>query len=103
MIDVSKIRVGDEVTVRGRVYDASGADWFYVSFGASSWAKVPADAIATHSPKPREFKPGDRVTFIDSQVAFDVVHAEGDQAWVKNLNGSMLAPFTELRHADESE
>lgn len=108
MVDVSKIKVGDEVTVRGVVADTRHADStapVAVSFSGvchSHW--VNSSAIATHTPKPREFKPGDRVTWGSGYVIYELVAIRDGIAatWNKDY-GWQPKTLSDLRHADESE
>lgn len=112
MIDVSKIRVGDEVTVRAKVvdrgthfspcHDYPGEPTIRIMVG--EW--VGSSEIATHTPKPREFKPGDRVTWgkLQGTYVYEFIAQRGDCAVAWNDTfGFSLQPTSDLRHADESE
>jgi hypothetical protein len=110
MIDVSKIRVGDEVTVRAAVDDIRHADStapVSVSFngvGHTHWIR--ASDIATHTPKPRDFKPGDRVTHANhGGLTFNVIASNSKGAlWVEDAGGWNFVESAALfRHTDESE
>ena len=103
MIDVSKIRVGDEVTVRGKVAKiaADGDIFFESENGADGWFN--RSEIVAHTPKPREFKPGDPV-YANGATKWTVVHVRGLWAWLEDDNGwNRLEILKDLRHADESE
>ncbi len=121
MIDVSKIRVGDEVTVRvkvtDRVSDTAVAPVRISIFGVVAW--VPVDFIATHTPKPRDFNPGDRVTWTGNDMhRWKIIAIDGELAWSKwdgyagdasptphapHFGKREMHPIQCLRHADESE
>jgi hypothetical protein len=105
MIDVSKIRVGDEVTLSGRVErtDAGICKPFAIDI-QSVLICVGEGAIATHTPKPRDFKPGDLVCELGIEPGFRIVHVRDGQAWIDNAEGwNKIAKLIHLRHADESE
>jgi hypothetical protein len=101
MIDVSKIRVGDEVTVRATVREvADGTKPIRVS--RDPWVGV--SDIATHTPKPREFKPGDRVTWGNGLLVYEFIAARNSKAvlWSDEYQWQ-IHDVSHLRHADESE
>lgn len=122
MIDVSKIRVGDEVTVKAtvtEVYPDSECP-VTVSIKSVSWQICPLrEDIATHTPKPREFKPGDRVTWTGNDMhRWKIIAIDGELAWSKwdgyagdasptphspHFGKRAMHPIQCLRHADESE
>lgn len=100
MIDVSKIRIGDEVTVRVTVRDADLRGSIRVT--RDPWLR--SDDIVAHHPKPREFKPGDRVTACHFPDVRTIVAVDNGEAWIRSpLGGHHSASFESLRHADESE
>jgi hypothetical protein len=104
MIDVSKIRVGDEGTVRVRFVDIRNGSFRVetLRFGGSMWAF--ASDLSTHTPKPREFKPGDRVTWGNGSRTYEFLAQRGGTAFLwSNAYGAALPNISELRHADESE
>jgi len=108
MLDISKIKVGDEVTVRGVV--THKVDMPNPKFGLcfskpqdKSWCNVEAYAIVTHTPAPRAFKPGDTV-YAGSSVKWRIEHLKGHWAWIEDANKWIrLEALENLRHADESE
>jgi hypothetical protein len=123
MIDASKIKVGDEVTVRGRVYHVS-ARYKKCGIGVSFQDEdrdargliVSAKAIATHTPAPREFKPGDRVILSGNDtLRWRVIAIDAGYAWLKwdgfaaesgpephsaYFGKRATLPIQHLRHAD---
>ncbi len=109
MIDVSKIKVGDEGTVRVRFIEMSPFGNFKVETVNYPnvnpiWAS-PSD-IASHtpaSPPPRVFKPGDRVTYQNLGQSHEIVALDAGQAWLKTPTGHFTAELYDLRHADERE
>lgn len=105
MIDVSKIRVGDEVTVRGSVSEIDKTSIpFRVLMDSGRTAWFCADEITTHTPKPREFKTGDRVTWGNGAYNAEFVALRGDNAAVwESRYGWKALKISDLRHADESE
>lgn len=110
MVDISKIKVGDEVTVKAIVKEVTvrGNIKFDVKAFGSAAIAFPSD-IVTHTPKPREFKPGDEVRFRDEWTTslFRVVYVKDEHAWIEKIGSSVewrgLVLTKELRHADESE
>jgi hypothetical protein len=104
-VDVSKIRVGDEVTVRAKVLRTdAGIQWPIQIATAGVCLCVGPDTIATHTPTPREFKPGDRVTWASGVYNFEFVAAR--EGWAALWGGKLgwdHRPINDLRHADESE
>jgi hypothetical protein len=105
MIDVSKIRVGDEVTVRAKVTIVHHDDPRNpIRLHGGTW--VTRGDIFAHHPAPRQFKPGDRVldNGYSGPVAWFIVHVKDGSAWIDDANGySRIARLHNLRHADESE
>ena len=102
MIDVAKIRVGDEVTVRARVKQIDSDDDAPIRICGGSW--VPLADILTHTPAPREFKPGDRVTWGAGRYVYEFIAQRGSSAIVWDEDYGCFSPlFSNLRHADESE
>lgn len=105
MIDVSKIRIGDEGTIRVRIIEKNVSGNFKVEvlkYGCCTWV-FPSD-IVTHTPKPREFKPGDRVTWDRGHVIFELIAIRKDNAAVwKEGYGWYIKSVSDLRHAEESE
>lgn len=62
-------------------------------------------AIVTHTPKQREFKPGDMVTWEGGHAILEFV-AERDGfaiMWSKEYEQSYRQPLSKIRHADEAE
>lgn len=114
MVDLRKIRVGDEVTVRAKVValEPNKLCPEPIRIHGGSW--INEKDILTHTPAPREFKPGDRVSFYDmreDKISYGVVVAiDEDFAWVKVPesptpagNIRVTLNISELRHADERE
>ena len=96
MIDLSKIRPGDEVTVRATVVASE--------FGPYVWIQGPIDKleVVSHTHAPREIKVGDRVTFRDNKLVYEVVHIKDELAWVSNRNNDTFAHMSNLTHAEDS-
>lgn len=100
MIDISKINVGDEVTVKAKVIQIDRKHTAEpVRLNGGSW--VLGKDIIAHHPKPREFKPGDRVTAGGSHPLV-LVAMDGSEAWVKTPTGNFTVDVSDLLHADES-
>jgi hypothetical protein len=102
MIDVSKIRVGDEVTVRAKVAIAHHDDTNKpVRLHGGTW--VSREEIISHTPAPRQFKPGDKVK-VGTSGPLTIIAIEAEDAWVRAANGDRFTTTLHaLRHADESE
>jgi hypothetical protein len=107
MVDIAKIKAGDRVTVEGVVigvkndvvcFDAGvGGD------AARHYAHM--SGIASHTPAPREFKPGDEVRNVEQfkNARLFIIATFDETAWIRDANNwSMLCPINELRHADPS-
>jgi plastocyanin len=126
MIDVSKIRVGDHLDIRMRVTRASvdGHDReFCLEYDAERRIVVNSrdhgNLILAHTPAPREFKPGDRVTWVkNDEHIWKIIATHGVSAWSKwdgyaySDGPDACSPhfgkyethlISDLRHADESE
>ncbi len=114
MIDLSKIKVGDEVTVRCIVKEVVANDKDLVVVKPSSnpgkyFADmcISKDWIATHTPAPREFKPGERVVFgrlIGGSTVGQLLCVDGGVAWVKWPNGvRQNCRISDLHYVDEGE
>jgi len=109
---MAKYKVGDEVTVRGTVVRQMQHVGPIVEFrrqnefhSAISFA-VPIEEIATHTPKPREFKVGDKVYAKHEWkgIAFTVIAVHGCKAWIMDNGGySIIYDMSRIRHADEAE
>ena len=71
MVDVSKIKVGDEVTVRAKVHESSAIDggglWVVAAsvLDAPNRARFVANDILSHTPAPKEWKVGDKCRVCD--------------------------------------
>lgn len=103
MVDLSKIKVGDEVTVRMvvKTVDTDGIFNASSSGGVHGW--IDSSEIATHTPAPREFKPGETV-YAGSATKWKIEHVNGFWAWIVDANGwNRLEALENLRHADESD
>ena len=109
MIDISKIRAGDEVTVRCVVKEVVDTELVVVkpSFNPGPFFAdmcISKDWIATHTPKPRDFTPGDRVTWGSGVNIYEFIAQRDDVAIVWSAeHGASDPPFYKLRHADERE
>jgi len=108
---MAKYRVGDEVTVRGIVTGQSPHVGPIVEFrrdnefnSTISFA-VPVEYIATHTPKPREFKAGDEVRNVRMpDVKYFIIATYGAWAWVRDGAGwTAQIRFSELRCAGETD
>lgn len=103
---MTKYRVGDEVTVRGVIKEIEYNPGFslLVAIGSAEvWlAKF---GIATHTPKPREFKPGDMVTWGNGDATLEIVAIRDGYAimWSKEYERSVCQPLPKIRHIHEAE
>jgi len=79
-VDISKIRPGDTVTVRGEVVSVwrSGPN---VKVGGAEVCLAASDIIS-HTPAPREWKVGDRVMTKQSLLVFTIKGIDGEWAWL---------------------
>jgi len=108
MIDISKMQLGDKVTVHGTILTIDRRRDRFGGAGIAireQW--FTPEKIITHTPAPREFKPGDRVVFdfiINDKMAGIILCIDNAVAWLKWPNGiRQECPISELCHADESE
>lgn len=102
-IDISKIKVGDEVEARVRaevvkITKLCGRTLFNVEYFDDTW--LHDYEITAHQPCEREFKVGDRV-----RTAYDwtgvVVSIDGDELWVKGGSlKNMTCIAAECTHID---
>lgn len=104
---MTKYRVGDEVTLRGVIKrsECSHRIPLLVTIGNSELWFSESD-IVTHTPKQREFKPGDMVTWAAmSESVYTILAIDDDVAWLKNNpTGIRYSSLIEdIRHADEAE
>jgi hypothetical protein len=116
----TKYQAGDSVTVRGVIYHISKTDGIGVKFARSTPCSpaltafdddviigvyVAESAIATHTPKPRDFKPDDYVYSSEPNllrgVRLIVIAVAYGLAWVKIVDGhtSAIVSLADLRHA----
>lgn len=110
MVDLSKIRIGDEVTVRCIVKEIAANDKDLVVVKPSNNPGkyftdmcISKDWIATHTPKPRPFKLGDRVTWGSGRAVYEFIAQRGGVAIVWSHDFGLSDPdISELRHADKN-
>lgn len=95
-IDLSKIKPGDEVTIRGRAIrnrHDDGKTWVEVSFenGPARFhhftGPIAAESIATHTPK--ALSVGDRVKVRGRPIHTEpvIIAIDDDWAWLKDIEG----------------
>jgi hypothetical protein len=111
MVDLSKIRVGDEVTIRARVGAKFDNGDFWLGFsetgsesnGTIISARVCPLSIATHTPAPREFKPGDKVIAKRDKAEYELVGIRERLAflWYSPQCFGRTADVSDLCHADD--
>jgi len=96
-VDLSKIKPGDEVTVRAVVADCRDAENWGLHFehigGGARFFVHPA-AISTHAPKPLAV--GDRARSSVGQ-AYIVMAVDGPYVWVKQAEGDNYATYLASR------
>lgn len=104
MIDISKIRPGDEVTVRAKVLSTDDNDICIKIPNAliASFYVEPED-LATHTPAPREIKVGDLGTFQNNKLVYEVVHIRDELAWLSNRNNDTFAHLSNITHAENDD
>lgn len=109
MSEARKYRAGDKVTVHGVVV-AMSLEGPLVEFKRQNYYHsslsfgVPFEEVATHTPKPREFKPGDMVTWGRGATALEFI-AERDGfaiMWHPTYKIVERERVAEIRHADEA-
>lgn len=104
MIDVSKIRVGDEVMVKGTVREL-GPDYIRIEVNHDRLMWLPLDSIDGHVPKPRSIAVGDTVILEWNPVSkkrYIVKAIDEGVVWLKDPNGSYCQfGIKTLVHADD--
>ena len=105
MIDISKMQLGDKVTVHGTILTIDRRRDRFGGAGIAireQW--FTPEKIITHTPAPHEFKPGDRVTWGDGLDVYEFIAQRGAVAIVWDADYGIQGPsLSDLRHADESE
>ena len=85
-VDISKIKIGDTVTIRASVtYSQHGE--LRIDLGG---CRIPLqeDEIVTHTPKPRPIEVGDRVRHRDDLGVFGTIVCIADEeAWLRYNGG----------------
>lgn len=107
---MAKFKAGDEVTVRAKILKVE-IDSLAVGITSEDGEAthythgVPFSEIATHTPKPREFKPGDMVTWgIGTMPAEFIAERNGFAImWVPRHRTVERKPISTLRYADEKD
>jgi hypothetical protein len=107
-IDLTKIRPGDKLELhKVTVIESYTDSAIKVRFVSNYVTWVFKEDIATHTPKPLPFKPGDRVlhAHYEKWVKFRIVAIDGGEAWIvredNEATRSLLTATHNLRHADE--
>ena len=111
MIDVSKIKVGDKVVIEATVVRIDPEDedlplgLQYGDDPTKGWEWCGTAGIISHTPAPREFKAGDKVTWGHGDVVYEFRERRGDASvlWREDY-GYLIYSNGEkfpLRHADE--
>lgn len=112
MIDLSKIKIGDEIDIRMRVTTVGFHDHdleFCCRYDDSERpviisSRAHSALIISHTPVPRDFKPGDRVEWMHGPHIYTFVgEFMGTAALARNGDVWAHPPLSELRHPDESE
>lgn len=105
MIDISKVKPGDKVTMKegtviavrdlGAVYPIS------IDFGGDASSFSP-NSIATHTPAPKPLVPGNRVKWGagPAEMIGEIKAIDGDDAWIKAGDYNYIISVANLRHAD---
>lgn len=105
---MAKYQVGDEVTVKGIISETNIRNnglriEIKTSFGSYDIPLYERE-IATHTPRPREFKPGDRVRIIytNKNAILKVVCVDKGEAWLIEDDGRRwTVTLNSLKHVDE--
>lgn len=98
MVDISKIKEGDEVTGRHTVSHVNHGE-VYVALAGGGYVKLPQERLISHTPKSREIKAGDKVTWGTGVYGYEVFAVCNELAWLPGANNSdMTKPLSDLRH-----
>lgn len=104
-VDISKINVGDTVTVSHEVIQIDDDAKFPVRISPFAWVSL--ERIVSHHPKPREFKAGDKVTYRDSHIVYEFVAMRHEELCLfepgVGFRIFMGRAIRDLRHADEQQ
>jgi hypothetical protein len=104
MIDISKIKPGDFVTVRARVLEVDErkpeeiniAPSGSIRLNSSLW--VLSRTIVSHEPAPEPLKVGDMVTVECATGQYKILALHGDKAWVSLYgNDNLIYLVSQLR------
>jgi hypothetical protein len=91
MIDFSKVKEGDEITVRATVTAVDLDDEEYpIRVDISVWPMP--QRIVSHTPRPIEAD--DRVTWVSDTEEFRVVAVECGLAWIRSISTNESAVVT---------
>jgi hypothetical protein len=103
---MTKYREGDEVTMRGHLTggsSSSGSFHIELCVGGDPKAILPAhvwafpDAFLTHTPKPRPFKVGDRVTWGIGEFGYELVFIGTNHVAINHWGEPRIVPKADLR------
>lgn len=97
MIDISKIRPGDKVTLVPLEVALPGSCAITVTLPRGASFNVTADQIAAHHPAPREFQMGDRVRLKMGGIAGTVRGVDQGEVWVR-WDDSLYSPIRLAAH-----
>ena len=110
MVDISKIKPGDEVTVRAKVIRAfynSSVGWIQADVGIDVPQMIGTSCILTHTPNPREFKVRDMVRHLSDDSEYEIVGIREGKAAVWRPDGGpyeghwAIWNLCDLSHADD--
>lgn len=105
MVDVSKIKVGDDVSLRGRVIEIDRNDphdFLRVTFARCTLWAARGD-ISEHHPQPRGFKVGDKVRVpLTTDLVYEIRAISDGYAICKSVKGNInLLPLEHMEHVDD--
>jgi len=98
MSEILKPKVGDIVTVRGKVED-EGNDGFWVSFKPQGFCWLKPESIVSIEPRPLAV--GDKVRWRDCPYDEFIIRAIDDGiAWLKYKDVRFNGPLSDLEHVE---
>ena len=102
MIDISKIKPGDYVTVRAKVLRvcANAYEEFEIRTATTRVTWVSQEEITSHEPTPEPLKVGD-VVFAGGVRRHIIAGLHNDTAWLVRSTGYSQAELSKLRRVTE--
>jgi hypothetical protein len=102
-IKLEDIRIGDKVTLHAKIVEDGWANGSFVANVGGARVGIAGADIATHTPAPREFKPGEIVRIGAGVTHYRFIAEDDGYAFVALIGDEptrRILPVCDLRHAD---